>query len=132
MTGHSEHTNTRRLRGLPAAMTLLAAMLLGACGGGAETQTNPAPGGGDDQADYQGPAAATEDVQAFRNSVWELVRPSTRCAQCHDAGGEASPAFADNTDVNEAWEAALSVVNLDSPEDSRMVTVFASRNSSKP
>ena len=92
---------------------------LGACGGGADTVQNPAgPGGA--PSTYTGPPPATADVQAFKINVWENLRASNRCGQCHVAGGQ-TPQFVRQDDVNLAYEAANTVVTLSSPQDSQMV-----------
>ncbi len=109
-------------RGHPRALgliTLLLVLVLAGCGGGASTQENPvttpptAP-------DYSGPPSATDDVQAFRINLWENIRPTNRCGQCHGEGGQV-PMFARSDDVNLAYEAANTVVDLTQPSDSRMV-----------
>src|SRR6186713_1881139 len=95
-------------------------IVLGACGGGADTVQNPAgPGGA--PATYTGPPPATADVQAFKINVWDNLKATNRCGQCHVAGGQ-SPEFVRQDDVNLAYAAANTVVNLTSPKDSRMVT----------
>src|SRR4030095_13296381 len=72
-------------------------VVLGACGGGADTVQNPAgPGGA--TATYTGPPPATADVQAFKINVWESLRTSNRCGQCHVAGGQ-TPQFVRQDDV---------------------------------
>lgn len=94
---------------------------LAGCGGGAKTQslpnTNPGTGG----SDYNGPAPATADVQAFRLNVWDNLRSANRCGGCHGTGGQ-TPQFVRTDDVNLAYQAANTVVSLDSPQDSRLVT----------
>ena len=60
---------------------------LGACGGGADTvQNSGGPGG--TPATYTGPPPATADVQAFKINVWDNLKASNRCGQCHVAGGQ--------------------------------------------
>jgi hypothetical protein len=92
---------------------------LAACGGGAEVEelpnTNAPPG-----QTYNGPAPSTADVQAFRINLWENINSSNRCGGCHGTGGQ-TPAFARTDDVNLAYAAANTVVDLASPDDSRMV-----------
>jgi hypothetical protein len=97
--------------------------LVAGCGGGAKTVENPATSGGTPQA-YAGPAPATADVQAFKVNVWDNLKASNRCGQCHVVGGQA-PQFVRQDDVNLAYAAANSVVNLASPRDSRMVQKVA-------
>ena len=98
-------------------------VVLGACGGGADTVQNPAgPGGA--PATYTGPPPATADVQAFKINVWDNLKATNRCGQCHVGGGQ-TPQFVRQDDVNLAYEAANTVVTLSSPEDSMMVTKVA-------
>jgi len=105
------------------ASLVLAAAALAGCGGGAETVENPittpaAP------AAYSGPAPATADVQAFRINVWDNLKAANRCGQCHTQGGQAPP-FVRTDDVNLAYAAANTVVDLASPRDSRLVAKVA-------
>src|SRR5262245_15388253 len=68
-----------------ASAALVAA--LAGCGGGADVEELPdvnAP----QASDYNGPAPATADVQAFRINLWENVRSSNRCGDCHGTGGQ--------------------------------------------
>lgn len=97
----------------------LAAAALAACGGGAPTEENPntTP---PTQPAYNGPPPATADVQAFRINLWDNIKASNRCGGCHVAGQQA-PMFARQDDVNLAYEAANTVVNLSDPASSRMV-----------
>jgi hypothetical protein len=97
----------------------LLALSLAGCGGGAATEANPvtAPPTGPT---YNGPPPATADVQAFRINLWENIKATNRCGQCHGAGGQV-PLFARGDDVNLAYEAANTVVDLTQPSDSRMV-----------
>jgi hypothetical protein len=104
-----------------AALGLLA--LLAGCGGGAKTVENPATSGGTPPA-YSGPAPATADVQSFKINVWDNLKASNRCGQCHKEGGQA-PQFVRQDDINLAYAAANGIVNLASPRDSRMVTKVA-------
>ena len=93
--------------------------ILAACSGGAGTVQNPitsAP----PVADYSGPAPQNADVQAFKLNLWDNIKASNRCGGCHTAGGQ-SPQFARNDDVNAAYTAANTVVNLTQPDQSRMV-----------
>jgi hypothetical protein len=97
--------------------------LLSACGGGAETVENPVTTGGAAPS-YSGPPPATADVQAFKINVWDNLKASNRCGQCHTAGGQA-PEFVRQDDINLAYGAANKIVTLSSPRDSRMVTKVA-------
>jgi mono/diheme cytochrome c family protein len=107
------------------ATALLGALILtlaAGCssGSGAPTQQNPAapqsPNTG-----YTGPAPATPDVQAFKINLFDNIRMDNRCGSCHGVGGSASTKFARSDDVNLAYAAANTVVDLQSPVDSEMV-----------
>jgi mono/diheme cytochrome c family protein len=108
----------KTLRWIAAAAAV--AILAGCSGGGAPTTENPVtqvptvP-------DYIGPASANADVQAFRINLWENIKANNRCGACHGAGGQ-TPTFARNDNVNLAYEAANTVVNLAQPDQSRLVT----------
>jgi hypothetical protein len=97
--------------------------LLAGCGGGAKTVENPVTSGGTAPT-YSGPAPATADVQSFKINVWDNLKATNRCGQCHTQGGQA-PQFVRQDDVNLAYAAANGVVDLASPRDSRMVTKVA-------
>jgi hypothetical protein len=112
-----------RLTSIRAMAVALCALALGACGGGAKTTENPITSGGSAPT-YVGPAPATADIQAFKINVWDNLKASNRCGQCHVAGGQA-PQFVRQDDVNLAYTAANTIVNLASPRDSRMVQKVA-------
>jgi hypothetical protein len=107
-------------RAVKLASALAFAAALAACGGGgAATIENPitaAP----PVADYSGPAPQNADVQAFKLNLWDNIKASNRCGGCHTANGQ-SPQFARNDDVNAAYQAANTVVNLAQPDQSRLV-----------
>lgn len=112
---------------LPVALLCLA-MLLQACGSdsGAKVEENIDPGtDGGGQVNYQGPAPQTDDVQAFKVSLWDPLAAENRCGGCHMEGGQA-PMFARADDINLAYAAANEVVDLSSPASSEMVAKVAS------
>src|SRR6187431_1076354 len=112
---------SKNLRWITAAFAV--AILAGCSSGGAPTVVNPvttAP----PVLDYTGPASANADVQSFRINLWENIKANNRCGSCHGAGGQ-TPMFARNDDVNLAYQAANSVVNLTQPDQSRMVQKVA-------
>ena len=107
-----------------AKFAAVAALLtLGACSGGAPTTANPntqvasAP-------TYSGPPPANADVQAFQVNLWANIKATNRCGGCHVQGGQ-SPQFARTDDVNLAYQAANTVVNLTQPDTSTMVQKVA-------
>ncbi|MCR6652781.1 MAG: hypothetical protein NVV73_15445 [Cellvibrionaceae bacterium] len=77
---------------------------------------NPGPG-----VVYNGPSPSTSDVQNFKVNVWDNLADPTRCGACHGTGGQL-PQFTRGDDINLAYTAANSVVNLDDPASSRLVT----------
>ncbi|MEE9343169.1 MAG: LamG domain-containing protein, partial [Gammaproteobacteria bacterium] len=98
-------------------------IFLTACGGGASNTQNP-----DltlsEQSTYTGPSAATQDVLLFQSSVWNGLKNLDRCGSCHVEGDQA-PMFVRQDDVNAAYTAANSVVNLVEPDQSLLVTKVA-------
>jgi hypothetical protein len=94
--------------------------LLGACSSsGPATTANAVTAAPAAQA-YNGPAPANADVLAFQINLWQNIESPTMCGGCHHAGGQ-SPQFARSDDINLAYEAANTVVNLQNPSASEMV-----------
>lgn len=108
---------------LRATATLGLLALLAGCGGGAKTTENPVTSGGTPPA-YSGPAPATADVQSFKINLWDNLKATNRCGQCHGTGGQAPP-FVRQDDINLAYSAANGIVDLSSPRDSRLVAKVA-------
>ncbi|MGQ8366916.1 LamG domain-containing protein [Glaciecola sp. 1036] len=100
--------------------------LLVACGGSeTQVQENPIPPPARQPVqNYNGPAAATEDVQNFKLNVWDNIATDDKCGACHTQNNQ-SPAFARDDDINEAYAIANTLVNLASPQDSLLVTKVA-------
>ena len=112
--------NVKRIVG---SSLLAATIVLSACGGGAPTTATPAAAPTSAADAYTGPAPATADVQAFAVSFWNNVRVQNRCGQCHNATSPAQmPNFARSDDVNLAYAQANTVVNLQQPSTSLIVT----------
>ncbi len=103
----------------------LSAMLLAACGGGAQTTENPitsiTPPSG-----YSGPPPQTADIQNFKLNVWDNIEADNRCGSCHAQGGQGTGYFARNDDINLAYEAANLVADLAVPSNSLLVTKLSS------
>src|SRR5437899_9851320 len=102
------------------ALLAIAALGLAGCGGGAPTTESQATSPTTAAASYNGPPPATADIQAFKINLWDNIRTADRCGKCHYAGGQ-TPSFARSDDVNLAYQEANTVVNLQSPSESRMV-----------
>ncbi len=110
----------------PAALVLVIAGLLTGCGGGAETTSTPAPNNNNPApSGYSGPAPATADVQSFKLNLWDNLQIAGRCGDCHNQTVGQTPLFVRDDDINLAYSAANTVVNLTSPVDSRLVTKVA-------
>ena len=119
-------TQMHGLRSRRAALLgALSAVLLAACGGGADTVENPVTSV-TPPATYQGPPPATADIQAFKLNVWDNIQMSSRCGGCHNEQTSQTPMFARHDDINLAYEAANGVVNLTQPDASRLVTKVGS------
>jgi cytochrome c553 len=110
---------------LTEGLLLLSAAALAACSGGAPTTQNPNLNAQAAQAVYTGPPPASPDVQAFEANLWVNISGANRCGACHGVGGSGSPSFARTDDINQAYQAALSVVNLSQPSSSTMVNQLA-------
>ncbi|MGD8925339.1 MAG: LamG domain-containing protein [Thioalkalispiraceae bacterium] len=134
---HKNQINSKEgvtMRKLIPVLMLAGAFVLSACGGGASntenTSNNPnnnnnGGGSGGGTQSYTGPAPANEDIQAFRIQFWENVRGDNRCGSCHDVGGQGNKPFADNSNVNDAYVVANTLVNPTDIASSRMVTKFS-------
>ena len=116
---------------LLSALLLAGVFAIQACGGGASNNENTAnnnnnntQGGGSGPTAYNGPAPANADVQAFRIQLWENIRGTNRCGSCHDIGGQGNVKFANNSNVNDAYNAANTVVNRNDIPNSTLVTKF--------
>lgn len=119
---------SRAWRALAALATAsLASLVLAACGAGsADTMPNPqsTPPTGSVKT-YVGPAPVSADVQAFVVNFWNNVSSVDRCGACHVQGNQ-SPMFARNDDVNLAYQAAQSYVDLGNPSASKIVAKVGS------
>jgi hypothetical protein len=105
---------------VPQLLLLGLALALSACSGGGPATTAIPNSQTASAATYTGPAPSTADVQAFKVNLWQYIDTPDRCGNCHKAGGQ-TPQFARSDDVNLAYSAALTVVNLAQPDQSLMV-----------
>lgn len=103
----------------------LSTLVLAACGGGAQTTDNPLVGSAPPPG-YNGPVASNDDVRKFQDEVWVNIESSSRCGGCHNESTGQTPMFARHDDVNLAYDAAITVVTLSSPVESRLVTKVGS------
>jgi hypothetical protein len=119
--------SVRRTRTSAAAfVAVVASVVLAGCGAGSVTpQANQAATLNTATAQsYTGPAPASAEVQAFVVNLWNNINGADRCGACHIQGNQ-SPMFARNDDVNLAYQAAQTVVNLANPAASLMVSQVA-------
>jgi hypothetical protein len=101
------------------------ALALSACGGGGNVATTAIPQTASAASvdAYTGPAPASPDVQAFEINLWNNIRSTNRCGACHNSTTPAQmPNFARSDNVNLAYAQANTVVNLQQPSTSLMVT----------
>ena len=109
---------------------LLSAALLAGCGSGSGQATTPnvKPDDGEDTSRpgvvYNGPAPLTDDIQNFKLYVWDNLALDDRCGSCHVVGGN-NPMFVRTDDINQAYQAAVPLVDLHTPVLSRMVSKVA-------
>jgi hypothetical protein len=109
----------RRALRICAAAAVLAVLAACSSSGGAPTTVNQQTTTVTTQ-QYTGPPAQNADIQAFQVNLWQNIIPSNRCGGCHHQGGQ-SPMFARSDDVNQAYQAALPLVNLTNPSQSTLV-----------
>lgn len=107
-------------------LVMLATLFIAGCGGGEDTEQLPNTGVTATNSNYDGRAPATDDVQNFKLSVWDELVSTDRCGACHSLGGPSqSPQFVHDGNINIAYSEANTVVNLDDPGQSQMVTKVA-------
>ncbi len=109
----------RRALAIAAAAAVLAALAACSSSGGAPTTVNQQTTTVTTQ-QYTGPPAQNADIQAFQVNLWQNIIATNRCGGCHHQGGQ-SPMFARSDDVNQAYQAALPLVNLTNPSQSTLV-----------
>jgi len=118
-------TQARLLSSLrTGALAFLTTVALTACGGGAQTTDNPtsqAPGNNNDLA-YSGPAAESPEVLKFQQEFWSNAKSTNRCGNCHNETVGQLPMFVRNDDINEAYAAAITVVDQTQPSSSEIVS----------
>jgi hypothetical protein len=125
-TAPIDQTDLRSLK--TALFAVLASVMLAACGGGAQTTDNPPPNGGGNTNDnpYTGPVAADADVLKFQQEFWSNAKTTDRCGNCHNETAGIVPMFVRNDNINDAYQAALTAVDVDQPSASLIVSQVAS------
>jgi hypothetical protein len=122
-------THARTIKSLRAGVApIFLSLFLAACGGGAQTTDNPisqAPGDGNDTA-YAGPAARDAEVLKFQQEFWSNAKTSNRCGNCHNEAVGQVPMFVRNDNINDAYDAAVTVVDQMQPSLSRIVDKVSS------
>jgi len=104
-------------------LILLSSLLLNACGGGAQTTENPLSqnAGNVGDAAYSGEVARDADVLKFQQEFWVKARGSDRCGGCHNEVVGQVPLFVRSDNVNDAYDAAVQVINREQPSLSPIV-----------
>ncbi len=114
---------TLRLMLRAPLMILSSSLLLSACGGGAQTTENPPSQNAGDVGDaaYSGEVARDSDVLKFQQEYWTNARGSDRCGSCHNEVVGQTPMFVRSDNVNDAYDAALTITDREQPSLSRAV-----------
>ena len=104
-------------------LAVAAGIVLAACGGGAQTTDLPAQNGsgGSNDNPYTGPVARDADVLKFQQEFWSNAKTTNRCGSCHNEAVGQQPMFVRNDDVNLAYDAAVTVTDVNQPSASRLV-----------
>jgi Concanavalin A-like lectin/glucanases superfamily len=104
-----------------ATVAVLAACSGGSGGGGSERQVDLSAEVGSSEFVYSGPVPASEEIQNFKRSFYDPLAGNDRCGECHTPGGSGTTSFVDQDNVNNAWQEARKVVNLNDPSSSKVV-----------
>lgn len=116
------------LRKISFAFLVVGAVALAGCSGSSgqdvETNVDDNDDGGNTGIVYNGPSPQTDDVQNFKINVWDNLASEDRCGACHVDGGQ-QPQFVRRDDINLAYQAANTIVDLSAPALSLMVTKVA-------
>ena len=102
---------------------MLSSLLITACGD-TEVKTQPPAPIENNSQEYTGPSPQTADIQKYKTALWDNISTTDKCGACHTEGNQA-PYFASRNDVNDAYAATILLVNLTSPDDSRLVEKVA-------
>lgn len=109
-----------------ALLLLLQGCSSGSGGGGSDREVDTSVQALASDFLYSGPPPATEEIQNFKVAFYDALADNNRCGECHTPGKSGTPAFVNQANVNQAWQSARTVVNLDDPAASAVVTRVAS------
>jgi len=118
---HATQPGWQKTRGLRGLLVLLAALVLSACDQVPNEET-PDLGDTNRTIEYNGPACATQDACTFKLEFWDKMPAVSQCDNCHDGSGAAPTDFVHQSDVNVAYTQALTVVDLNDPAASTLLT----------
>ncbi|MCF6217926.1 MAG: LamG domain-containing protein [Gammaproteobacteria bacterium] len=111
---------------------ILALSLLTGCQGVDTTDNPEVDRSNEPPKDYSGPAATDDDIARFKEYVWDSLRASNRCGNCHGTDSDQLQ-FVRDDNVNFAYTAALTIVDTTTPKNSEIVTrVAAGHNCWEP
>ncbi|WP_339669385.1 LamG domain-containing protein [Dasania marina] len=117
--------NINKTFSLSLALLALTAMLSacsGGSGGGGSDRENDLSGDlSEAEFVYSGPSPSSSKIQNFKINFYDKLVKDNRCGSCHTPGGTAPTHFVNQDDVNLAWQAANTVVNLVDPAQSTVV-----------
>jgi hypothetical protein len=110
------------------SLAVIASVVLAACGGGAQTTDTPIPNGigNTNNNPYTGPIAESEDVLKFQQEFWSNAKTTDRCGNCHNETAGILPMFVRNDNINLAYAAALTKVDVNQPSASVIVSQVGS------
>jgi len=125
-TAPIDQTGLRSLK--VALLAVLASVMLAACGGGAQTTATPLPNGtgNTNNNPYTGPVPRDADVLKFQQEFWSNAKTTDRCGNCHNETAGVLPMFVRNDDINMAYDAALTKVDINQPAASVIVSQVGS------
>tara|TARA_R110002110_G_scaffold415561_2_gene650913 strand:- start:127150 stop:129804 length:2655 start_codon:yes stop_codon:yes gene_type:complete len=106
---------------IAGGIAVLAGCSAGSGGGGSEREVDLDGQVGSSAFVYDGPAPASDEVQQFKRTFYDQLAGNDRCGECHTPGKTGNPFFVDQQNVNNAWQAARSIVSLNDPAASEAV-----------
>ncbi|WP_075187040.1 LamG domain-containing protein [Teredinibacter haidensis] len=105
-------------------LLVISVMGIAACSGGSgeavQRNDDYSRSDGETGVVYSGPTASTDDVQNFKIHLWDNLAGEDRCGTCHIQGGT-SPEFVRSDDINLAYSAVNTLIDLEAPSNSRIV-----------